>query len=840
MAPNSCHGPLTAFLFMALLLPLRFAHSQISIGTLSIDVAGGRPGMIVRLTEATTGSLIGQVSLGRDTTAIFRDIPFAMYEVSVLDGLVVVAAQPVHVNSAVVTRIRLGKIPEYQLEEITVAGSTPVSPDYSTGSFYAGQRIQALPSVSGPKRIESVLLNTPGVVPDEDGRMHVRGEDAQLQFVVDGIPVTGNLTRVYSSLLSSDIIQSIDLQTGGLSARYGVATSGIVAVTTKSGFTSPCFVHATGRLGSFSSRDAFLEAGGNEDDRTAVYLAAGGSSTDRYLDPITSGSGIHDDGSTRNFFGKVDRIFGDDVDLNVQGAYNATRYAVPNSIQKTPAQDQRQRLDDYLLGARLNYTPGDNSSLTLVAYRRGSRARITSGGLSRLTSSTEYTAAIRQNEKFFIGGDRDYVTSGGQAEYSFNLQTPSGSHVVRMGAAGEVYPVHEFFTFAVTNPAVSSPDSSGGDSRYLPYDITQGGSPFLVDETRQGTRWSVYADDEFQTGRWVLNAGLRFDVYRFVRNDNALSPRVNVVYTLTDELTLRASYNRIVMQAPLENTLVSGSNQARQLTGAAQANVPADVKNERSHEVELGGTYRFNEFLDVDLTAFGKLLDDFIVKVELGNSGLIFPANLRHGYVVGSELRVRLRNWYGFSGALAVTPLVSRGVTPSDGSSPVSGGLILGEEGANYSKPFGGESSFPTEHDQLLTVAAHVTYEHPSGFFGTLAGRFDSGLPFDITGPHGEALDEAQSRAELQRRGYSDAVINLLTLQPETPGSPDRSVAPHATCDATAGYDFAKTLGVPIRLALTVVNVFDTQYLYKFESSFGGTHFGVPRTITLQLDVRYP
>jgi len=36
-----------------------------------------------------------------------------------------------------------------------------------------------------------------------------------------------------------------------------------------------------------------------------------------------------------------------------------------------------------------------------------------------------------------------------------------------------------------------------------------------------------------------------------------------------------------------------------------------------------------------------------------------------------------------------------------------------------------------------------------------------------------------------------------------------------------------------------VLNVFDTLYLYKFESTFGGTHFGIPRTVSARLDLNY-
>jgi outer membrane receptor for Fe3+-dicitrate len=88
-------------------------------------------------------------------------------------------------------------------------------------------------------------------------------------------------------------------------------------------------------------------------------------------------------------------------------------------------------------------------------------------------------------------------------------------------------------------------------------------------------------------------------------------------------------------------------------------------------------------------------------------------------------------------------------------------------------------------------------------------------------------------------RGYTSEVIDLLELAPETAGSPDRAVAPHATFDASVGYDLHTLSAIPLKLTVSVLNIFDTLYLYKFESTFGGTHFGVPRTIAARIDVTY-
>jgi len=68
------------------------------------------------------------------------------------------------------------------------------------------------------------------------------------------------------------------------------------------------------------------------------------------------------------------------------------------------------------------------------------------------------------------------------------------------------------------------------------------------------------------------------------------------------------------------------------------------------------------------------------------------------------------------------------------------------------------------------------------------------------------------------------------------PGSPDKAGAPHVTFDLAAGIDLHALTGANARITLTAINVLDTPYLYKFESSFGGTHFGVPRTLAIRIE----
>src|SRR5690606_19382798 len=92
-------------------------------------------------------------------------------------------------------------------------------------------------------------------------------------------------------------------------------------------------------------------------------------------------------------------------------------------------------------------------------------------------------------------------------------------------------------------------------------------------------------------GDWKINAGVRFDRFSLLEDETAISPRINAAYAVSDKVTLRASYNRIVMQAPVENILVSSSAEARMLAGTEQEGTPTSVHSEKAHVMEIGMSY---------------------------------------------------------------------------------------------------------------------------------------------------------------------------------------------------------------------------------------------------------
>jgi len=98
----------------------------------------------------------------------------------------------------------------------------------------------------------------------------------------------------------------------------------------------------------------------------------------------------------------------------------------------------------------------------------------------------------------------------------------SAQNTFKVGVGGESFPLKEFFTFAVTNPNRSNPDSAG-DDRLIPYDLTQGGKPFLVDQSKTGKRISGFIQDDIISGQWVFSPGVRYDLFSLFEDESAIS-----------------------------------------------------------------------------------------------------------------------------------------------------------------------------------------------------------------------------------------------------------------------------------------------------------------------------
>ena len=111
-----------------------------------------------------------------------------------------------------------------------------LSPRFGASSFDLNRAaIESMPQ-GRDTPIEKVLLQAPGVSQDSAaaGDIHVRNEHGNVQYRINGITLPDGISG-FGHVLDTGLIGSLAVITGALPAQYGLRTSGIVDIQTKSG-----------------------------------------------------------------------------------------------------------------------------------------------------------------------------------------------------------------------------------------------------------------------------------------------------------------------------------------------------------------------------------------------------------------------------------------------------------------------------------------------------------------------------------------------------------------------------------------------------------------------------
>src|SRR5262249_12052858 len=142
-----------------------------------------------------------------------------------------------------------------------------------------------------------------------------------------------------------------------------------------------------------------------------------------------------------------------------------------------------------------------------------------------------------------VSQDRTLTNMGGKADLTYS----TARHTFKIGASVSATKLREHFTFGITNPSDSAfADASGTlDPRFAPFDLTNGGAPFVYDAHFTVKQQAAYVQDEIKAGNATVKLGLRVDHYDGLTNDTLAQPRLGVSYTVPHTGTvLRASFGR--------------------------------------------------------------------------------------------------------------------------------------------------------------------------------------------------------------------------------------------------------------------------------------------------------
>ena len=135
-------------------------------------------------------------------------------------------------------------LPETTLPDLVVQGQRAaaarqeVAPSLGArATLVDRETIEALPGGAG-QPLNQVLLQTPGVVQDSFGEIHIRGEHRNLQYRLNGVALPESLSG-FGQVFDARALRSVSVLTGALPAQFGFRTNAVIDLETRSGALDP-------------------------------------------------------------------------------------------------------------------------------------------------------------------------------------------------------------------------------------------------------------------------------------------------------------------------------------------------------------------------------------------------------------------------------------------------------------------------------------------------------------------------------------------------------------------------------------------------------------------------
>jgi hypothetical protein len=767
-------------------------HAQSRTGELRlkvIDPAGlGVKGAVQVVSE---GNQFRQTFVTNDAGfAVARRLPFGAYTIHVQQQGFASFSESVEVRSVLpadfVVHLSVASV---NTSVVVNDKGTLVDP-HSTGSTdRIGRQAIDTRTTSLPGRSMQDLVNSqPGWLYEGNAVLHPRGSEYQTQFVVDGIPLTDNRSPSFGPEIEADDVQSMNIYTAGIPAEYGRKVGGVVEINTLQDAQPGVHGRVVLSGGSFDTAGAFSDvqyAWGNN----VFGVSAGGSTTRRYLNPVVP-QNYTNSGTTGDFSVRYERDFTPRDRLSLTVRHEFSRYEIPNEyVQQDPHQDSL----DPLLSPGSQLQTGDNfETVGILSYQHTFSPDVVADlrGMVRDNSNDLYSNPYSTPIIAFKSN------SFREGYFKASVDVHRGRHELKFGVESDNLFLHEKFSDQITDPTQYDPGTP---------------SSFSFLGSRPDLEQSAFAQDLIRLGKWSISAGLRWDHYQVVANQQAVSPRLSVSrYFPSADLVLHASYDRVFQTPSFENILLSSSTA---VTSLNQNVLRLPVAPSHGNYFEIGVTKGFAHKLKLDANVFRRQFNNFADDDQLLNTGVSFPIAFQKGILYGAEGKIELPNWGDFSGFVSYSYIV--------GSAwfPVTGGLFLGQNAISAETQLTGH--FPDSQDQRNTLRYRLRYQLTSRLWLGTGLEYGSGLPFDFAGTQAQALAD-----------YGQQVVNRINF------ARDR-VRPALAVDAMLGVDIYKSEPVELQLEADIQNLNNRLNVIDFGGLFSGNAIAPPRSYALRLQAAF-
>ena len=718
-------------------------------------------------------------TVGDDGRYDARGLAFGVYRVSVTNSGFAPAAQLVEIRSIVPQHLNLTlglKPVETQVQVSateTLVDPTRTNTVYTIGSQTIDEQLSSRPG----RGVLDVVNDQPGWLFEANGVLHPRGSEYDVQFVVDGLPMTENRSPGFAPPIESSDVESMRVMTAGFPAEYGRKLGGVVEITPPKNTPAGFHGEFEAEGGSFDTSSAngalFYSSGGNR-----FSISGNAFHSNRYLDPPVL-QNYTNVGNSGGFSTSYEHDFSNGDRLFFTFGQHSVRYEVPNELVQQVA-GQRENSEQKETSGQGRYTHAFSSD---IFFSVAGSVRDASAFLNSNSQSTPII--VSQNRGYREG----YIRA--------DLAGHHGRHDWKFGADGIFSPVNENLQYQITDTSQFDP-----------------GTALTLTPAFSDRQWdiepSAFVQDQIRFGKWNVSAGLRYDHYGFVVNKSAWSPRLGISRFISSlDLLVHASYDRVFQTPAMENLLLASSPQ---LDSVSSLVVRLPVQPANANYYEVGFTKSFSGKVRIDGNIFRRDFQNYPDDDVLLDTGISFPIAFANATIYGEEVQVSVPHWGRFSGVLSYSNQTGTG------QGPITGGLFLGSETAGIPDT----SKFAVSQDQRNTERVRVRCQAMDRLWFAVSAEYGSGLPADVNGP----LDPTQVDFLLQQ--YGPAVLNEVNID-------TGRVRPNFALDAAAGATLYHKEGKDVTFEIEGHNLTNKLNVINFASLFSGTAIAPPVSVSARL-----
>jgi outer membrane receptor protein involved in Fe transport len=376
---------------------------------------------------------------------------------------------------------------------------------------------------------------------------------------------------------------------------------------------------------------------------------------------------------------------------------------------------------------------------------------------------------------------RSNSASGVQADLSYKLNP---THTLRAGLG-----YTRQSTQSNNSVSVFATDSTGAQSSSDPFTISDNSG-------KTGRMSSLYLQDEWHVFTpLTINYGVRFDKVSAFIDEQQWSPRLNMLYQVSDATAVHAGYSRYFTPPAQELASQASINLYANTSNAPSIPVSDNVKAERTHYFDLGISHKVNDKLSVTADVYYKKISNLLDEGQFGQALILSPFNYEKGYAKGVELSAiyNEKNWGAF---------LNFATQKAQGTNIISGQSLFGTDELAYIA----NHYVYLDHDQTYTLSGGAHYH-----FG------QSQISADFL--HGSGL----------RKTPDNGVPNSGTLDAYT------------TVNTAYTHEWKKTAIGDIEARVALINVFDKSYLLRDGSGIGvgAPQYGPRRTLYVGLSTAF-